>query len=737
MTTPRTKSSSTVASTFGALALLALALPANANDISSASPTVVEAGSGSVTVTFTIDSSVFPPPPPAGIAPTSVTLGTLEGGSIQHASQFVVEASFSVPSDTAPGFPGATIVFSTPQGTLSYTGDGLVEVVAASGPPAASFAFTPGSGVAPLSVAFTDASTGVVGSHAWSFGDGGSSSDANPVHVFTAPGVYSVSLTVTGPEGSDSTTQADAITVIDPDILVGTYPVVDTGQTACFDNNGEIVPPASGAAFYGQDGQHAGNAPSFTLSADGLTVADEVTGLTWVRDPDTDGDGDIDADDKILLGDADAYVAQLNADNFGGYNDWRLPSIKELYSLVDFRGTDPSGYTGTDTSGITPYIDTAYFDFGFGDTAAGERLIDAQYLSSTEYVSTTMDGNATVFGFNFADGRIKGYPQSKAMYVRCVRGNPLYGLNHYSDNGNGTIRDEATGLMWMQADSGTGMDWQEALAWAQARNDENYLGFDDWRLPDAKELQTLFDYDNAPRHNGQPAIDAVFSCTSISGEDGSLDYPFYWTGTTHVTWTGSGGWGVYLCFGTAYGYWNSVWQDVHGAGAQRSDPKHDDGTDYSAGHGPQGDAVRIDNFVRLVRTMLPTDDSVGDGIPDAWRREHFGGTGTTVDSDSEATADPDKDGLSNYDEYVADTDPNDGGSSFSSEGAMNASGFSVSYESSAERLYTLWRSADLSAGSWQTVATQINIPGTGGAASLIDSDPLTPAGFYRVEVKLP
>ncbi len=58
------------------------------------------------------------------------------------------------------------------------------------------------------------------------------------------------------------------------------------------------------------------------------------------------------------------------------------------------------------------------------------------------------------------------------------------------------------------------------------------------------------------------------------------------------------------------GYMEGSWQDVHGAGAQRSDPKAGDPADWPYGHGPQGDAIRIYNFVRLVRgaeTALFTD----------------------------------------------------------------------------------------------------------------------------------
>jgi hypothetical protein len=191
------------------------------------------------------------------------------------------------------------------------------------------------------------------------------------------------------------------------------YAVVDTGQVACYDAGSELACPAEGQAFYGQDAQYDGNQPSYTLSADGLTVHDNVTGLTWTQSPDTDRDGDVDADDKLTAAQVQAYVDALNAQGYGGYDDWRLPSIKELYSLIDFRGTDPIP-EAVGSGGLVPFIDTDYFAFAYGDTAAGERIIDAQFLSSTGYVGTVFDGRSAIFGVNFADGRIKGYPSDKA-----------------------------------------------------------------------------------------------------------------------------------------------------------------------------------------------------------------------------------------------------------------------------------------------------------------------------------
>jgi hypothetical protein len=306
----------------------------------------------------------------------------------------------------------------------------------------------------------------------------------------------------------------------------------------------------------------------------------------------------------------DEAAAYVNSFNLAGYTDWRLPSIKELYSLILFSGTDPSSFSGTDTSGLIPFIDTGYFEFGFGDTNAGERIIDAQFASSNLYVSTTGPNKLrTMFGVNLADGRIKGYGigntgQMKTFYVLYVRGNTDYGKNNFSDNNNSTITDSATGLMWDQNDSGIALNWQEGLDWTQEKNNELYLGYDDWRVPNAKELQSIVDYTRSPDTTSSAAIDPLFNCTRITNEAGQVDYPAYWTGTTHAKSSNvSGGHAAYVCFGRAMGYMFGQWVDVHGAGAQRSDSKAGNPNLYPYGHGPQGDAVRIYNYVRLVRDV--------------------------------------------------------------------------------------------------------------------------------------
>jgi PKD repeat protein len=73
----------------------------------------------------------------------------------------------------------------------------------------ADFYGTPTSGTEPLTVDFTDQSTGSIDTWSWTFGDGGTSSAQNPSHTYTSAGTYTVTLTVTGPGGSDDEVKVD------------------------------------------------------------------------------------------------------------------------------------------------------------------------------------------------------------------------------------------------------------------------------------------------------------------------------------------------------------------------------------------------------------------------------------------------------------------------------------------------------------------------------------------------
>ena len=382
----------------------------------------------------------------------------------------------------------------------------------------------------------------------------------------------------------------------------GSYPVVDTAQSTYWNNTAEISAPNKGDSFYGQDAQYTINAPSYKDNGNG-TITDNVTGLMWTQTPDLNADGTIDSNDKLTLTKAAAGASDVN---IGGYTDWRLPTIKELYSLINFNGIDGKL---DDSTGAKPFIDTNYFKFGYGDTSAGERNIDAQFATQTIYVDKTFIGFQTMFGVNFADGRIKGYSLEKPFYVYYVRGNNSYGVNDFKDNGDKTVSDLATKLMWSKDDSETGMNWEESLKWVQTKNSENYLGHSDWRLPNTKEIQSIVDYSRSPATTNSPAVDSVFNTTKIKNENGAEDYGYFWSSTTHMSVgrnkdeQNDGSQAVYLSFGRSMGKMFGFWMDVHGAGSQRSEFKSGNASDYPDGFGPQGDAIRINNYVRLVRSL--------------------------------------------------------------------------------------------------------------------------------------
>ena len=138
-------------------------------------------------------------------------------------------------------------------------------------------------------------------------------------------------------------------------ILLSAYalaaPIPDTGQTKCYDNTHEIPFPQPEEPFYGQDAHYTINWPSYKkLDASGYDlsdnasswsmVSDNVTGLTWENKID---DGSIhDKDSTYTWENAqNVFISQLNADFFGGYNDWRLPTIQELPLIMDLGAFNP------------------------------------------------------------------------------------------------------------------------------------------------------------------------------------------------------------------------------------------------------------------------------------------------------------------------------------------------------------------------------------------------------------
>ena len=365
------------------------------------------------------------------------------------------------------------------------------------------------------------------------------------------------------------------------------WTVPGTGQSDCYNDRVTIPCPPRGARFHGQDAQHPGPGPTYVDHGDG-TVTDRVTGLTWTR---------------ALTGplgwdEARSQAASLRT---GGHADWRLPTIKELFTLIDFRG-----YFAPTAQASIPFIDRTVFAFTYG---TGARFFDVQLWSSTAYVATTMNNDATVFGVNFADGRIKGYPryqpgsggrEPQRMLARFVRG-PAYGNNMIIDHGDGTATDRGSGLMWQQVDDGRTRNWVEALAYCETLR---LAGHADWRLPNVKQLHSIVDYTQAPAATLKPALAAPLQATQVES--------YFWSSTTVLDGPEEvkASRAAIIAFGRALG-WVQMPPgvgprrliDVHGAGSQRADLKQGDPSRWPQGFGPQGDDVRILNYARCVRAQ--------------------------------------------------------------------------------------------------------------------------------------
>ena len=290
-----------------------------------------------------------------------------------------------------------------------------------------------------------------------------------------------------------------------------TYPIVDTNQGYCYDGYERIDCPAEGEAFYGQDAQYTGLEPSYTDNGDSRSpgaITDNVTGLVWTQEI---------SSYAMPWSDAAGYCESLET---GDVTDWRLPSVKELWSLRDFS----QGW---------PWVDTDYFYLvGDGsDLAQHHSWSNNLYLVESEYQNEQVEGDPAWI-VNDWTGHIKA--MSGSRFVRCVSGDE-YGINDFVDNGDGTVTDNATGLIWSQDDSGEALYWEEALAYAE---DATIAGYDDWRLPSAKELQSIADYTATEI----PVLDtSVFNLTEVTttvydGDeviDTQVNYPFYWSSTSN------------------------------------------------------------------------------------------------------------------------------------------------------------------------------------------------------------
>ena len=220
----------------------------------------------------------------------------------------------------------------------------------------------------------------------------------------------------------------------------------DTGETTSYTNT------------FGEDADFNIYPPFFLINGNG-TITDTVTGLMWQQ---VDGG-------EMTIENATIFCDTLT---LGGYTDWRLPTAHEAFSIQNMQYANPS-------------LNTSVFP-----------VTGAEYWWS----SNRQANDATKVWCTNAGGGIGNHPKSetisaggtKKFHVRAVRGIfiPELIANHFTENGNGTITDNVTNLVWQKIHSTDSLTWEQSLTYADTVTTGGYT---DWRLPNIKELQSIND----------------------------------------------------------------------------------------------------------------------------------------------------------------------------------------------------------------------------------------------------
>lgn len=258
----------------------------------------------------------------------------------------------------------------------------------------------------------------------------------------------------------------------------------DTGQTL------------DATTVFGEDSDYSIRPPAYRDNGDG-TVTDLVTGLMWQQ---TD------------MGEMTWERAMGLAPGLrtGGHADWRLPTAIEAFSILNHDRK--------------PALDETVFRGAAGAAAEYWWTLDS-FAGDTSRVWLTNSGGG-LGPHQKREALSAG--GSRRIHARYVRGAPPSSWHDLQNNGDGTVTDLDTGLMWTQAPSDAALNWTDALGYAEGLG---LAGHEDWRLPNVKELQSLVDLGlatgsgSATRASLNPLLfprvpaKAFWSSTALSGRN--------------------------------------------------------------------------------------------------------------------------------------------------------------------------------------------------------------------------
>jgi hypothetical protein len=267
------------------------------------------------------------------------------------------------------------------------------------------------------------------------------------------------------------------------------WPLI-TDQQSCYNIKGERIPCSSSGQDANQPTPLKATAKRFEKR--GAIVKDSVTGLQWGRNANP-------FDFPYAWREAFDLIDGMNRSRAYGREDWRLPSRRELFSIISHQCINPA------LPESHPFEDVFHGYYWTATPCA--RLPDQSWY------------------IHLGGARIYRGMQKGAYLVWPVAGsggNPAPPRPRFRAR-NGMVEDRWTGLRWTStAHSGANrMTWEEALVSPAALNQEKHGGCSDWRLPNIRELESLVDL---TCHS--PALAAGHPFQEV--QDG------YWSSTTSV-----------------------------------------------------------------------------------------------------------------------------------------------------------------------------------------------------------
>jgi PKD repeat protein len=303
--------------------------------------------------------------PTSGVKPLAVAFANTSSGDYTTSKWYFGDGTTSTEQNPSHTYTNAgqftvALTVSGPGGSNTLTRTGYISVVHP--PPDAAFSASPTAGVAPLAVVFADESTGTISSWLWDFGDGTTGTARNPTHGYMQPGSYTVSLTVTGPGGTDTLVRSSYITA---------YSAVHAnfGATPTWG-----VMPLSVALTNTSVGDYTSSSWSF---GDGSTSTEPNPSHTYTT--------------------AGQYTVSLTVSGPGGTDTLTRSNCITVYTPVDasFSGVPTTGakpLTVAFTNSSTGDYTSSYWTFGDG-TSSTEQNPSHTYTARYRYaVRLTVSG---------------------------------------------------------------------------------------------------------------------------------------------------------------------------------------------------------------------------------------------------------------------------------------------------------------------------------------------------------